>query len=79
MSYNVADWISTAERKPPQTECDGRASKIVEVLLDNGEVTTDFLIDGKWTYYCEKNPGVPKIIAWREINAQNLCREETAT
>lgn len=68
MSYNAADWILTAERKPSQTEWEGRASKLVEVLLDTGEVKTDFLIDGRWTYYCEENPGVPKIIAWREIN-----------
>ena len=62
-----ADWISVAERKPPETKGNARvsASILVEVLLDTGEVKTDFLIDGKWVFYCEKNPDVPKVIAWR--------------
>lgn len=54
--------------KPPETRRygDNTSSENVTVLLDNGEVSTDFTLNGKWTIYCEKNPTMPHVVGWME-------------
>lgn len=43
----------------------GTYSPMVEVMLSNGEITEDWLINGKWVVHCRNNGGAYPI-KWRE-------------
>lgn len=61
------NWILVTARKPAQSGGPGKlSSPLVRVLLDTGEEDEDFLINGKWVFYCEKQIGTPHVIAWKE-------------
>lgn len=67
MSEASGGWIDAKEKRPNQREYGASAaSDVVEVILDNGEKDEDFLINGRWVFYCETNQTMPHIIAWRE-------------
>ena len=63
-------WVDCEECLPPQQkEGEGTCSEEVEVLLSDGTVSTDWLINGKWVVYCKKNGGAyPK--KWRYLNGK---------
>ena len=59
------DWIDCEDRLPEEfAEGIGRHSKEVEVMLSNGTISSDWLVNGKWVIYCKKNGGVYPI-KWR--------------
>lgn len=37
----------------------------MRVLLNDGSEDEDFLINGRWVFYCEKGIG-PHVVAWKE-------------
>lgn len=62
----MKDWMDCNDRLPEEVkEGVGTHSKEVEVLLSNGEISSDWLINGKWVIYCKKNGGAYPI-KWRE-------------
>lgn len=62
----MKDWTDCNDRLPKEVkEGIGTYSKEVEVLLSNGEISLDWLINGKWVIYCKKN-GTAYPIKWRE-------------
>ena len=62
----MKEWVR--EGMPPERN---GSSRPVHVLLDNGQVAEDFTINGRWVFYCKKNPGMPHIVAWREKDGEN--------
>lgn len=62
----MKDWMDCNDRLPEEVkEGVGTHSKEVEVLLSNGEISSDWLINGKWVIYCKKNGGAYPL-KWRE-------------
>lgn len=65
----MMDWTNANYEKPEQIGDDGeKFSEIVDVLLDSGEQSEDFLYCGDWVLYSEKNKSMPQIEAWRYKN-----------
>ena len=62
----MKDWTDCNDRLPKElAEGIGTHSKEVEVLLSNGKISSDWLINGKWVIYCKKNGGAYPL-KWRE-------------
>ena len=61
------DWISVEDRLPEQHhQNNGLVSHSVEVLLNTGEITDDFLINGRWVWHCKQDNVGGYPIKWRE-------------
>lgn len=61
-------WIDCKAKMPTQKiEGVGAYSKPVIVLLSNGEISEDWLINGKWVIHCRNNGGAYPI-KWQEKN-----------
>ena len=59
------NWVDCEDRLPEEfAEGTGTRSDEVEVLLSNEEISSDWLINGKWVVYCKKNGGAYPI-KWR--------------
>lgn len=58
-------WIDCRYRMPDQTkQGKGSFSKMVTVLLSDGTISEDWLINGKWVIHC-KNSGGAYPVKWR--------------
>lgn len=57
---NDEQWVDCSERLPDHGET-------VQVYLNNGKITDDFIINGRWVWHCKLDNigGYP--IKWREI------------
>lgn len=63
-------WISCKDKLPEQKRNGmGTSSKEVEVLLSNGTISSDWLINGRWVIHC-KNSGGAYPVKWREKKLQ---------
>ena len=62
------EWVDVKDSLPEQHPCRVQFSDIVNVLLDNGDEDEDWLINGRWVFYCEKNIQMPHVVAWRKKN-----------
>lgn len=63
----MSGWISVDERLPEQEERDGGlVSRVVKVLLNTGEESEDWLINGRWVLYCKNNIGGEYPTAWKD-------------
>ena len=60
------EWIECEDMLPDEyIEGFGTYSDRVEVELSDGEITTDWLINGKWVVHCRKNGGAYPV-RWRK-------------
>lgn len=62
----MSDWIDVTDRLPEsRSEGKGTVSDVVEVLLTNGKITNDFLINGRWVWHCKLDNVGGYPIKWR--------------
>lgn len=61
-----AEWIDCGTMLPEEEkEGIGTHSKEVEVMLSDGRMSSDWLINGKWVIHCKNNGGAYPV-KWKE-------------
>ena len=69
---NSNPWIDVSESMPATYPCDsGMKSDSVEVMLDTGKITDDYLLNGRWVWHC-KSEGTGYPIKWRYIDEKRI-------
>ena len=63
----MEEWVNCDDQMPEETvEGQGTMSERVTVLLTDGTISTDWLINGRWVIHCKReNTRYP--IKWKRI------------
>ena len=62
------EWIDCKDRKPEErVEGCGTVSDRVRVLLTDGRIATDWLINGRWVIHCERESSIYPV-KWKYID-----------
>lgn len=60
------EWVLCEKEMPPQVSVgSGKKSDMVAVMLSDGKVTEDWLINDRWVIHCKTNGGAYPV-KWRK-------------